>query len=163
VDPHAFKAELTALYASKPAAQQFAEEISNELDSYVEPLGEVTLFNGRLGVRAVLKRRDPQAKLLLPKKDRTGTWGSSSSNSSVPLVTWEYSSRPTGTLTVHLQTYNLQQEGSQLARDVCLWLLVVLFLNVPANSHPKKFKEDSPWGKLKAAAAAAAAAAGDSG
>jgi hypothetical protein len=64
-----------------------------------------------------------------------------------------------------LQTYDQQQEGSLLARDVCLWLLVVLFPKVPASSHLKKFKENSPWGKLKAAAeaAAAAAAAGGSG
>lgn len=159
MDPFAFKAKLTALYDTQPAAEQFTKEIGNVLGGDVQ-LQDVTLVNGRRGVRAVLKLPDRKVKLLLLQNRKAGTMGNSSSSSSAPFVTWEYSSSPIRTLTVHLQTYDQQQEGSLLARDVCLWLLVVLFPKVPASSHLKKFKENSPWGKLKAAEAAAAAAGG---
>jgi hypothetical protein len=169
LDPFAFafKAKLTVMYDTRLAAEQFAQEIGNVLGGEVQLQDVTPPVNGRRGVRAVMKLPDPKVKLLLPQNKKAGTMGnSSSSSSSAPFVIWEYSSSPTRNLTVHLQTYDQQQGGSLLARDVFLWLLVVLFPKVSANSHLKKFKENTPWGKLKAAAEAAAAeaaAAGGSG
>jgi hypothetical protein len=149
----AFDNALVVQYGKKADAQQFAQDVGVVFGGTVK-VGDVKDAKGRPGehvVRVAMKRPDLKAKRLLPEGVRKGTLGSPSSSSAVPFVTWDYLRIPMDTFAV---TVNNKQFGStQLARDGCLWLAVMLFLQVPPSSWPEN---NSAWEVLKAAAAAAA-------